>query len=117
MTGLLLLLCVLDACSDDPAGVLGNERVCWDAAERAEYYEIAADGVYCLMVLEPTTCADLTPDCRGDCVEVRACNDAGCSAWSNPVEVLPYLCIEGDREVPCFPGAPCRLPPTRGCTE
>jgi hypothetical protein len=114
---LLLTLCVLNACSDDSVGVLGNERVCWDASENTVTYEVAADGVLCVAVLAPETCDTLLPTCRGDEIRTRACNAYGCSGWSDPVEAWPYLCIDGNREVPCFTGAPCRLPPSRGCTE
>ena len=123
---LSLLLCAATVCSDDMLGVLGNERICWDPAARATSYEVAADGVLCVSVLEPATCDDLLSTCRGDAIRVRACNSAGCAAWSAPVEVLPFACTravechrsdDGDSrndgcttcEQPCWIGAPRRL--------
>lgn len=111
-----LLLCVATLCSDDVLGVLGNERICWDAAERAESYDIEADGAPCYSVLASSTCETLDASCRGDAVRVRACNVAGCSAWSNPVEVLPFSCLRGEScEEPCWAGAPTRLPHIPQC--
>ena len=124
--------CVMDSCSDDSAGVLGNERLCWDDSDGATNYEIAADGALCVSVLAPATCDTILPTCRGDAVRVRACNEVGCSAWSDPVEVLPYACIrttgcaysdDGDSrndgcqtcESRCFDGAPRRLPTLQEC--
>lgn len=41
---------------------------------------------------------------------VRCCNSAGCGGSDGPVTFIPYLCIEGSQEVPCWDGAPDRLP-------
>jgi hypothetical protein len=129
-----LLLCVLSLCSDDMVGVLGNERICWDAAARAGTYDLAADGTACVSVIAPETCTTLPPECRGEALRVRACNAAGCGGWSGPVEVLPFACVrqrlactfsdDGDArndrcevcEYPCFSGAPRRLLSVPECT-
>jgi len=104
------LWCASTACSDDLLGVLGNEQLCWDASERVEYYEVATEHIYCGLVIAPERCVDLWSDCRGEMLVVRACNDYGCSEWSDPIEVLPWVCIEGNQEVPCYDGAPLWLP-------
>lgn len=118
--------CTEQSCSNDPvpagvAGVLGDETLAWDAAVDPNgdvvTYELwsttRTDGP-CLitaqtsLLLAGTSCLSGTDTAR---VRVRGCDPGGlCGGYSGEVEFLPHACIEGNHEVPCYPGAPLRLP-------
>jgi len=116
---LLVLLAVLPAragcldhwCSDDVDGVLGNEELAWDPSPGATYYEIAAicDGSYdiCATVVGSTSYLVSGTPCdeinTGEGFVVRACNDAGCSPWSDEqVVILPHACLDARDWDPCL---------------
>lgn len=106
------LACSSDDCSNDRAGVLGDERICWQASTGATYYVLGlrTPGETSYIVTECAstndTCKDLPGTaCYGDSLVVKACKPDTeepieadlCSEWSimEPVEVLPYACVRG----------------------
>ena len=107
--------CRAHACSDDVDGVLGNEELSWDPSPGATYYEVGVMqdtdvGLYptaCAKVINSTSYLVSGTPCdeqnTGDGFVVRACNDAGCSAWSSDsVEILPHACLEACDWDPCL---------------
>lgn len=127
------LCCTEQACSNDPwpagsQGILGDERLCWDAVTDPDgepiTYQVESDSRVdgpCLIVagdqtcvtVAGTSCLDGTTTAH---VRVRACDDRGaCGGWSLTVEFLPHACLRGTCEEPCHPGAPRRLPHLPGC--
>lgn len=101
----------------------------WDASAGATSYEIAREtvsaGVWQPMGTVSQSCdeadncslATAWPLARDASVphasvqyryRVRACNAAGCGAWSATADnrAWPYACFEDDREVACYVGDP-----------
>jgi hypothetical protein len=109
--------CVEHECSNDRDGVLGDERLSWDASDGASYYEIkrSDDSEPCLAPVESTSVLVAgTPCVAPDMtawLHVRACNNAGCSEWAGSVEFIPFACLraDGECEKPCYEGAMMRL--------
>ena len=119
MAGLgLVLLCVLDICSNDRLGILDDQGLQWDAPTPVipiTTYEIHRNGSPCMIILAPATSVRVAgTECleeRGQALlTVKACNTVGCSAPSDPVEFLTYSCLRYPGcESPCFPEAPLYL--------
>lgn len=140
---MLVAQCKADACSDDRIGVLNNQRLEWQPSEGATYYVVAihtygTDGysLYEECASTNATFKDLVGTmCYSDRLCVKACKpDTAdppgpdlCSNYNvtDPVEVLPYLCVrhtichpmrDGDArtewcevcEDACAPGEPTR---------
>ena len=88
---ILAALCILAACSNDPA-VLGDERLAWDPSERATSYEVCdVAETACVTTSAPELLIDGTSLAeRMGLLRVRACNEIGCSPWSaEAVEFIP----------------------------
>lgn len=132
--------CHAQECSNDPvpvgaAGVLGDERLCWDPSERATSYEVCTvDEAACVTTAETClTVAGTSLVARNDTawLKVRACNHSNpeappsCSAWTpDPVEFMPFVCLMSGRGWPrngcedlCYPRAPRRFPHLARCTD
>jgi hypothetical protein len=117
--------CTLQSCSNDPE-ILGDAYLSWDppvGGADVVWYDVVEtrDILTCATVQSDVSSfrIDGSPCLAGNngaLLSVRACNANGCSALADPpVEFWSWLCIEGGREVRCFPDAPCRLPANRGC--
>ena len=104
--------CRSHECSNDVDGVLGDETLRWDASEGATWYEVRLEstGEVCAQVYDSTsdpvtylvsgTPCDEVNDGSG--FRVRACNDKGCSEWSEDcVEILPFSCLAARDWNPC----------------
>jgi len=98
--------------------------MCWGGVPNAATYEVWRNEVPypqepCLIVVAPAEPGEVCGVVAGTLctappttarLRVRACNEYGCGGYSDEVEFLAFLCIEGAAEVPCYPGAPLRLP-------
>ena len=120
---LVLLACLLNACSNDTLGVLGDEALAWDAPanpESVSYYEVHRNGMWCLTVPAPATSVRVAGTAclaeRGQALlTVLACNSYGCSSPTDPVEFLTYACLfDPGCEAPCHVEAPRYLPERYG---
>lgn len=123
-----------------PADGCSCTDVEWNPADRAETYrverETLSSGARVVVgsvvaqevegeFIPPSTFWNVTRDSIAPRLRtpyryrIRACNSAGCSAWSDPVEnrTPPYICFAGatPREIPCYVGASCLIPSPRGC--
>jgi len=119
--------CQFEDCSNDWT-ILGDEAFCFDnpGDDDIVYYQIweARTARFCAIsfeVQQPTICVQMAgSECIAHndtaVVTVRACDALQCGPFSEPVEYLPWVCIEGSTEVPCYEGAWCRLPEERGCS-
>lgn len=101
-----------------PCADPGTCWLAWDRTERVEWYEIDDGTRTCAIVRgyvserrglreprpmlwpAPGRCA---PMMGSAWLRVRACNAAGCGAWSESVEFqpIPWRCYDANGEVPC----------------
>ena len=132
--------CTTHDCSNDnlPFPILGDEIIEWDPVpdEDLAYYEVWTDRL-CLTILAPASSVRVAgTSCITNndtaVLQVRACDTGGlCGNFSNPVEILPFTCVDGRESVTlgpaprdtfnpncealCYPDAPFRLPEERRC--
>lgn len=112
-----------------PCATESNCWLQWDPVPGVERYEIVSGGTVCDVLSgfidrkgrfhapRSRWWPRSTPACPLAQGQVRAyteraCNAAGCSAESQPVEWIgqPFICFRADCEEPCYPGAPRRAP-------